>query len=288
VECYLDSYVPEETSEGEVVNVPQKYSCGVPDVIYKPSPPIAKVANGQTAAPGSQPWTASIRVKGNTKSFHWCGAVIITERHVLTAAHCVEDYPKDVYLVRVGDWDQDVEDVGEKEFSIQTVNFHPEFNIGAYLSNDIAVLTLKPQSGKSIQFTDKIKPACLPSETTIYYPGKECTISGWGSTGQAAGGYARRLQSAKVPILKTEECMKKQVYGPDKLTGGMFCAGFLEGGIDSCQGDSGGPMVCQNRGKNELWGIISWGYGCGRPNKPGVYTRVVSYLDWIKSIIENN
>ena len=45
---------------------------------------------------GSQPWTASIRVKGTTKSFHWCGAVIISDRHLLTAAHCVEDYPKEI------------------------------------------------------------------------------------------------------------------------------------------------------------------------------------------------
>jgi secreted trypsin-like serine protease len=65
-----------------------------------------KVAGGQTAAPGSQPWTASIRVRGSTKTFHWCGAAIIGEHHLLTAAHCVEDYPKDVYVVRVGDWDQ--------------------------------------------------------------------------------------------------------------------------------------------------------------------------------------
>ena len=50
---------------------------------------------------------------------------------------------KGLYIVRVGDWDQDVEDVGEKEFVIQTVNFHPDFNIGAYLSNDIALLTIK-------------------------------------------------------------------------------------------------------------------------------------------------
>ena len=87
--------------------------CGLAGVEFKPSAPVAKVAGGQTAAPGSQPWTASIRVRGSTKTFHWCGAAIIGEHHLLTAAHCVEDYPKDVYAVRVGDWDQGNSTKGE-------------------------------------------------------------------------------------------------------------------------------------------------------------------------------
>ena len=62
--------------------------------------------------------------------------------------------------------------------------------------------------------------------------------------------------------------------------------GFLAGGIDSCQGDSGGPMVTTVRGKATLMGIISWGYGCGRANKPGVYTKVVNYLPWISEKME--
>jgi secreted trypsin-like serine protease len=80
--------------------------CGLAGVEFKPAAPVAKVAGGQTAAPGSQPWTASIRVRGSTKTFHWCGAAIIGEHHLLTAAHCLEDFPKDVYVIRVGDWDQ--------------------------------------------------------------------------------------------------------------------------------------------------------------------------------------
>ena len=57
---------------------------------------------------GSQPWAAAIRLQGSQKSFHWCGAVLISELHVLTVAHCMEDYPKDVYRVRIGDWDMQV------------------------------------------------------------------------------------------------------------------------------------------------------------------------------------
>ena len=112
-------------------------------------------------------------------------------------------------------------------------------------------------------------------------------MSGWGSTGQASGGYSRRLQTASVPILETAKCMEPQVYGPDKLTSGMICAGFLAGGLDSCQGDSGGPMVGEVRGRATLLGIISWGYGCGRANKPGVYTRVASYIDGIDTVMKN-
>ena len=223
LECLLTSdmqgQVDEETDEYEDSNA----QCGAATIQFKPSLPVAKVAGGQTASPGSQPWTASIRVRGNTRTFHWCGAVIISTHHILTAGHCISDYPKESYLVRVGDWDQDIEDVDEQEFSVKSVHFHPQYNVGAYLNNDIAVVKIKEHSG--IKFTTRVTPVCLPTTSTSYAAGTSCTISGWGSIGQASGGYSRRMQAAEVPILETSKCMEKHVYGPDKLTSGMFCAG---------------------------------------------------------------
>uniref|UniRef100_A0A8D2MB99 Peptidase S1 domain-containing protein n=1 Tax=Zonotrichia albicollis TaxID=44394 RepID=A0A8D2MB99_ZONAL len=84
-----------------------------------------------------------------------------------------------------------------------------------------------------------------------------------------------------VKLIDSDTCNRKEVYDGD-ITPRMLCAGYLEGGVDACQGDSGGPLVTPD--SRLMWylvGIVSWGDECAKPNKPGVYTRVTYFRDWI-------
>ena len=87
-------------------------------------------------------------------------------------------------------------------------------------------------------------------------------------------------------------CTSKKSYGKFPhmpiFEKSMFCAGFMEGGRDACVGDSGGALICVENEKPVIQGIISWGYKCGKPNFPGVYTRVSNYVDWVKYHIANS
>lgn len=137
-----------------------------------------RVISGTRTKRGHHPWQATIRVRGqNGRSNHWCGGVVISKNHILTAAHCLVGYGKGSYFIRLGDHHSEIYEDSEIEIFIEDWFIHEEFRKGQHMNNDIAVILLK----QPIQFTNYIQPICLPKNDANYAPGLNCTISGWGS-----------------------------------------------------------------------------------------------------------
>ena len=100
---------------------------------------------------------------------------------------------------------------------------------------------------------------------------------------QRAGADRTDLLKASVPYTDTSTCNEAAAYN-GRIGPGMMCAGFKEGGVNSCQGDSGGPLVWRTAEGPVLVGIVSFGEGCARKLKYGVYTRVSAFGDWIDRV----
>uniref|UniRef100_A0A8C6P6Q5 trypsin n=1 Tax=Nothobranchius furzeri TaxID=105023 RepID=A0A8C6P6Q5_NOTFU len=111
-----------------------------------------------------------------------------------------------------------------------------------------------------------------------------CTITGWGSTRESEQ-ERFGLVGVNVSILSSVDC--NEYYG-GRVRASMFCAGKDEGGADACQGDSGGPLSCFTGTRHELAGLVSWGVGCGRAKRPGVYTKVQEHVEWISGIMSES
>ncbi|XP_038167635.1 transmembrane protease serine 9 isoform X1 [Arvicola amphibius] len=245
----------------------------LPDCGLAPPGALTRIVGGSSASRGEWPWQVSLWLR---RREHRCGAVLVAERWLLSAAHCFDVY---------GDPMQWAAFLGTPFLSsaegqlerVARIYRHPFYNLYT-LDYDVALLEL----AGPVRRSRLVQPICLPGPSRPP-EGARCVITGWGSL-REGGSMARQLQKAAVRILSEQTCRR---FYPVQISSRMLCAGFPQGGVDSCSGDAGGPLACREpSGQWVLTGVTSWGYGCGRPHFPGVYTRVAAVLGWISQNIQ--
>ncbi|BCB84415.1 S1 family peptidase [Phytohabitans suffuscus] len=218
------------------------------------------VVGGTRAAQGEFPFMVRLSMG--------CGGALYSSRLVLTAAHCVGSTGTNTSITAT------LGVVDLQSSSRITVRSNYVYRAPGYngAGRDWALIRLaSPVTGL----------ATLPIATTTAYNSGTFTIAGWGAT-REGGAQQRYLMKATVPFVSDSAC--DSMYGGDVIVAEEICAGYTAGGIDTCQGDSGGPMF--RRDASNAWiqvGITSWGYGCARPNFPGVYTEVSTFASAIRS-----
>ncbi|RVE48475.1 hypothetical protein evm_006911 [Chilo suppressalis] len=232
----------------------------------------SRIIGGVETAVNEFPWVARLSYFNK----FYCGGMLINDRYVLTAAHCVKGFMWFMIKVTLGEHDRC------NETTRPVTRFVSELVANNFtyttFKHDIALLKLN----EPVEVTDEVKPICLPHADDNTFVGVKAIATGWGSVTEEKN-HSCRLMEVELPVLSNEVC-KATKYDSKMIADSMLCAGYPEtGGKDSCQGDSGGPLCAERRDKQyELLGVVSWGVGCGRPGYPGVYTRVTKYLDWIK------
>ncbi|XP_011167330.1 venom protease [Solenopsis invicta] len=258
--------------------------CGLSNATH-----FRRIVNGEPALLGTWPWVTALgyRNSKNPNVPKWlCGGVLISSRHVLTAAHCVYGR-EDLYKVRVGDLDLNNDYDGATPFEdfIERKTVHPQYNSKTF-TNDIAVLKMSSE----VRFTSLVRPICLPVDDYTRSKNLENTypmIAGWGSV-YFHGPSSSRLMQIQIPVRTQEECKYAYRNFPTTVIDDrVLCAGYTQGGKDACQGDSGGPLMNainpQNQKTFYVIGVVSYGYKCAEPGFPGVYSKVSSFLDFITS-----
>uniref|UniRef100_A0A8C5EW81 chymotrypsin n=1 Tax=Gopherus evgoodei TaxID=1825980 RepID=A0A8C5EW81_9SAUR len=248
----------------------------------------ARIVNGEEAVPGSWPWQVSLQggisrvlqsppgwqlQQSATNSWHFCGGSLVSQRWVVTAAHCGVTKSNVVVL---GEHDRS----SSKEKVQKLVFTHPQYD-SSTVNNDIALIKL----ATAAVLGSTVAPVCLAAAGEQYQSRQRCVTSGWGKTRYNGTSTCTpsKLQQTVLPLLTNQECKN---YWDGNILDSMICAGAA--GSSSCMGDSGGPLVCKENGVWNLVGIVSWGSSSCATTSPGVYARVSLLRPWINSIMANN
>lgn len=235
----------------------------------------------------------------------FCGGTLINDRYVLTAAHCVHEMDMSGVSVRLLQLDRSSTHPGITR-AVAFAHAHAGYD-PVSLVHDIALLRLD----EPVPLMKRMRPVCLPTNRFQSFDYQKAIVAGWGLSDEG-GVTSSVLQETTVPIITNAQC--RATSYKTMIVDTMLCAGYVQtGGRDACQvgwkakhpqglasdltwisfylasisiqslalqGDSGGPLIVPDR-IFRLAGVVSFGYGCAKPNAPGVYTRVSRYLDWI-------
>ena len=237
---------------------------------------IAKIVNGEPASIADSPWQVSLVVARapTAQQGHFCGGSIIHPEWVITAAHCV-DAVRDVRLLQLVSGAGSLTRPGHRS-RVARIILHPQWDRDL-LRNDIALLQIDT-TGPALQG----RPVSGPdAEVALLLRFMPVRVTGWGVSTQADA-VTPELQGIELPVVPPELCATPGAYG-ETITPQMLCLGTDKGDQGSCNGDSGGPATVQLSGSARLVGLVSFGRkGCRGPQAYSVFTRVASYVDWVR------
>ncbi|XP_055618901.1 uncharacterized protein LOC129763961 [Toxorhynchites rutilus septentrionalis] len=245
------------------------------------------IVGGEAAQQGEFPHMAAIGYRsGPTGALEFrCGGSLISERFILTAAHCRNE---DAVLVRLGVVDllSDKSATQPQDYNIESFIRHPEYSARTK-HNDIALVELS----ETVPFSQRVRPACLYQSTVIRE--QKLTATGYGAVDNF-GTSQNHLLKVVLDQYGQEECRRHYQSDVHTLTRNVvdtqMCAGYPAGGRDTCQGDSGGPLQVRNTSDGcqfHIVAVTSFGKFCGTI-VPAIYTRIAPYLSWIESIVWNS
>lgn len=238
-----------------------------------------RVLNGET---GTLPFFVAIRTSTN---IHFCGGALYNEDTVITAAHCFGDRGTRAsqYRVTMGHekrkWRDARREPNFQEFRVREIILHRGYDNRDF-ENDIAIMKLRSPA----EFTDYVRPICMLPPGYSLPSSTNAIVGGWGKN--EGDEFSQVFKFATAHVFSSAECNRFAGAGYTRNDGTQFCIGYEQGGIDTCQGDSGGPAIVKIDGAWTLIGVVSFGDGCGKSNKPGVFTNIAHRS--ISGFLQNN
>ncbi|KAM7403687.1 hypothetical protein PAMA_004227 [Pampus argenteus] len=241
------------------------------------------IIGGREAAPHSRPYMASIQVQEGETMKHECGGFVIADQWVMTAVHCLPTGPNGRKVV-LGVHSLSEPEETKQTFDILELHNHPDFNPSNY-DNDIALIKLDRPfiSSEAVKAVEYLRAGGTNPDNDA-----EVETAGWGSLDNL-GSRPDKLKEVVIEVVRSSRCRRSDYFGR-KFTSNMICAhklcpdpcSLLYKKEDSCDGDSGGPLLHNGTAV----GITSnGGKKCGQIKKPGIYTIISHYTEWIDSIV---
>ncbi|XP_011706676.1 PREDICTED: trypsin-1-like [Wasmannia auropunctata] len=230
----------------------------------------SRIVNGKDAKEGEIPYQVSIQRKNS--NFHFCGGSILNDKYVITAAHCVEhEYLKNIKVVAATiNLNQNN---SKSEHNVIKIIVHEGYHASqTSIVNDIALLKVQTPFIKSVT----VRPIPLPPRGHVVKANDVAVVSGWGRLWKG-GPTTTKLQRVNILIVGQDNCWNIYARKGLNIYPTHVCAHDSSANKGICFGDSGGPLTVDGK----LVGLVSWSIDCANTAYPGVYTRVVSYLDWI-------